>query len=378
MSNRRRTGTRSGIHPQPGRSNRKQAKLVAAVGLPLIVAVALIGLVAPRSDTGDDNPVVSTTTTTLKPASPEGKAFQTRVEDALRIFASERLVAVIQAAGQWKDGKMPPEAFAGELNVYLPEAVKARQAIAAIPPLKEAPNVRDLYRDSIGLYIDFGRIYLVATDPAAEPLRAQLDLAARRLRVLADRIYDQGRTLIDPSSQSLGDESVDIRRAPEVPDWEAEGLAAGPPLAEAPPPPPEVPPEREGQRQEEPEKKWLARLRKADFPSGADLAAAINAGDGKRLGELAETYLASVAAVRVAPDPEGGRVRAAVVALSFLVDAESARVAQAATVLPAGPARDRLSMVARRLALTGENLLEPDLRDGPTGFEPSLLDDTGA
>jgi hypothetical protein len=348
---------------------------VAAIGVPLILAVALIGLTAPGSDTKGDNPVVSTTTTTLKPASAEAKAFLTRVDDALRTFA-ERLPPVILAAGEWKEGKKPPESFAGELNLLLPEAVRARQAVAGIPVLKEAPRARDLFRDSVGLYIDVARVYLAAVDPAAEPVREQLDLVAHRLRVLADRIYDQGRTLVDPAGQSLSDENVDVRRAPEVPDWEAEGLAAGPPLAEAPPPPAEVPSQREAQRPEEPEKKWLARLRKAELPSGADLAAAIKAGDGKRLGDLAETYLATVAALRVAPDPEGGRVRAAVVALSFLVEAESARVAQAATVLSAGPARDRLSTVARRLALIGENVLEPDLRGTPSGFDPSLLDDT--
>ncbi len=347
---------------------------MAAVGLPLLVAVGLIGLI-PSSDSNDDNPVVESTTTTTKPVSAEAKAFQTRVDDALRAFA-ERLPPVIKAAGAWIEGTAPPENLTGELSLFLPEAVKARQAVGAIPVLKESPGVRDLYRDAVGLYIDFGRVYLTAVDPAAEPLKTQLDLAARRLRVLADRIYDQGRTLIDPASQSLGDESVEIRRAPEVPDWEAEGLAAGPPLAEAPPPPPEAPPEREGAREEEPEKEWLNRLRKARFPSGADLAAAITAGDAPRLGGLAETYLASVAALRVAPDPEGGRVRGAVVALSFLVDAESARVAQMAALLPDGPARDRLATVARRLALIGENLLEPDLRGRPSGLDAGLLEDT--
>ncbi|MGH9038556.1 MAG: hypothetical protein ACRD0O_22590 [Acidimicrobiia bacterium] len=381
MSNRRRTGP-PGSRRQGGRGNRQQAKLAAAIGLPLIVAIVLIALVAPGSEPEGDDPVVSTTSTTLRAASPEGKAFQTRVDDAVRSFAADRLTPVIRTAGEWVQGKATAESLTGELNLYLPEAVRARQAVAAIPPLKEAPTARDLYRDSIGLYIDFGRIYLVAADPAAEPVRAQLDLAARRLRVLADRIFDQAHALVDPSSQSLGDESVDIRRAPEVPDWDAEGLAAGPPLAETPPPPPEVPPMREAQRPQEPEGKWLERVRKADFPSGADLAAALNSGDGKRPGDLAETYLAAVAALRVAPDPaddsgHSGRVRGAVAALSFLVEAESARVAQAATVLPAGPGRDRLSTVARRLALIGEQLLEPDLRGRPTGFDPSLLDDTG-
>jgi hypothetical protein len=346
---------------------------VAAVGLPLLLAIGLIGLI-PSRDSGDDDPVVSTTTT-LRQASPEAKAFQTRVTDAVRVFATDRLRPVIQGAAEWMERKRPAESFTAELNLFLPEAVKARQAVAAITPLKEAPRARDIYRDSIGLYIDFGRLYLVAVDPAAEPLRAQLDRAARRLRSLADKLYDQAQLLVDPASESLDSENVVVRRAPEVPDWEAEGLAAGPPLAEAPPPPPEVPAEREAQRDEEPEKKWLERLRKADLPSGGDLAAAIGSGDAKRLGDLAETYLASVAALRVTPDPEGERVRAAVVALSYLVEAESARMAQAATLLPPGPSRDRLALVARRLALSGESLLEPDLRGRPSGFDPALLDE---
>jgi hypothetical protein len=346
---------------------------VAAVGLPLLVAVGLIGLI-PSSDPGGDDPVVSTTTT-LRTASPEAQAFQTRVNDALRVFAGERLRPVIEAASGWMEQKVTAESFSSEINLFLPEAVRARQVVAGIPLLEEAPAARDLYRDSVGLYVDFGRIYLVAVEPAAEPLRAQLDLAARRLRNLADKLYDQAQLLVDPASESLGGDNVVVRRLPEVPDWEAEGLAAGPPLADAPPPPPEVPPEREAQRDEEPEKAWLARLRQAGFPSGADLAAAIGSGDTGRLGAQAETYLASVSALRVAPDPEGGRGRAAVVALSYLVEAESARVAQAATLLPAGSARDRLSRVARRLALLGENLLEPDLRGRPSGFDPALLDD---
>ncbi len=375
MGDRRRSGTgRTTRTPQPGRGQRSQAKLIAAVGLPLLVAVGLIGLI-PSSDPGADDPVVSTTTT-LPPASPDAKAFETRVNDALRVLAGERLRPVIQAASQWMEQKATAETLSGELSLFIPEAVRTRQALVAIPPLKEAPSARDLYRDSIGLYADFGRIYLVAVDPAAEALRPQLDLAARRLRSLADKLYDQAHALVDPASeQALEGDDVIVRRAPEVPDWEAEGLAAGPPLAEAPPPPPAVPPEREAQRDEEPRKEWEARVRKAGFPSGADLAAALGSGDAPRLGTLAETYLASVAALRVAPDPEGGRVRAAVVALSFLVEAESARMAQAATLLPAGPARDRLTRVAGRLALVGENLLEPDLRGRPSGLDPTLLDD---
>src|SRR5687768_4279616 len=97
--NRRRSGAG---RVAPGRrgdpSRRSQMKLVAAVGLPLVVAVSLIGLI-PSSEPDGDDPVVSTTTT-LRAASPEARAFQTRVDDALRAFAGERLRPVIQAAGQ--------------------------------------------------------------------------------------------------------------------------------------------------------------------------------------------------------------------------------------------------------------------------------------
>ena len=65
------------------------------------------------SESGDDNPVMSTTTTTLRPASAEGKAFQTRVEDAVRSFAADRLPPVIRATAEWMEGKVTAESFTG-------------------------------------------------------------------------------------------------------------------------------------------------------------------------------------------------------------------------------------------------------------------------
>ncbi|MGH8994050.1 MAG: hypothetical protein ACRDZ7_21275 [Acidimicrobiia bacterium] len=376
MSNRRPAGSKRPGPAPPPPAQRNQAKLVAAVVVPLVVAGALLFLL-PGSDENGDNPVVESTTTTTKPVSPEAKAYQTRVDDALRTFA-QALPPVIKAAGEWVEGKGAAETLTGELNRFLPQAVAARRAVAALPVLEEAPSVRDIYRDAVGLYAEFARVYLVAVEPAAADLKAQLDLIARRLRVLADRTYDQARTLVDPESQSLGGDSVEIRRAPEVPDWEAEGLAAGPPLADfPPPPPPEVPPQREGPREEQPEKEWLEEVRRANFPSGADLAEAIDSGDEPRLNVMTESITAYVTALRFAPDPEGGRVRSAVVALSYLVQGEAIRTAQAATVLPAGPARDRLTRVAKRVALAGESLLEPDLRGHPSRLDPRLLEDEG-
>lgn len=375
MSNRRRLRTErpAGRRGGAGTGRGQRIKLAAAVGVPLALAVTLIALVSAGDSNGDGASATTTTSSTAPPpASPEGQAFLTRIDDALRTFA-DQVPPLIRAATEWNEGTGTAENLARQANLYLPEAVKGRDAVAAIPPLDEAPAARDLFRDSVAVYVEIGRVYLVATDPAAQPLAEEFDLMARRLRVLADRTYDQARTMVDPAGDYVDDAALEIRRAPEVPDWVAEGLAPGPPLAGEPPPPAEVPPERERTRPEEPEEDWLDRVEKADFPTGAEVAAAIRSGDEARLGRLADSITAKVTALRLAPDPEGGRVRSAVAALSYLVQGEAARVAQLAAHLPEGEARQRLGTVARRLVLIGESLLEEDLQGRPSGFDPSLL-----
>lgn len=362
------------LRRRPATGGGQRIKLAAAVGIPLALAVALVALSSAGDSGGDQAAPATTSSTAPPPASPEGTAFLTRIDDALRPFA-DQLPPLIRAATEWNEGTGTAENLAAQVNLYLPEAVKAREAVAAIPPLDEAPAARDIFRDSVRIYVEVGRVYLVATDPAAQPLAEQFDLVARRLRVLADRTYDQARTMVDPADDYVDDAALEIRRAPEVPDWEAEGLAAGPPLADEPPPPAEVPPERERTRPEEPEEDWLDRVAKADFPTGAELAAAIRSGDEARLGRLADSVAAKVTALRLAPDPEGGRVRSAVTGLSYLLQAEAARVAQMATHLPEGELRQRLATVARRLVLVGEGLLVEDLRGRPSGFDGSLLTD---
>ena len=81
--------------------------------------------------------------------------------------------------------------------------------------------------------------------------------------------------------------------------------------------------------------------------------------------------------LRAAPDPKGGRERAAVVALALLTDGEAARLGQAACMLPAGEARNRLLTVARRMVVVGDGLLDPDLGLRRSGLPAALLEETG-
>jgi hypothetical protein len=234
--------------------------------------------------------------------------------------------------------------------------------------------------------VEVARIYNVSIDPAAEPLRAQLNVAARRLRTLGDRIYDRGRVVLDPAFYAAPSADVELRPPTEVPDWAAEGMAAGPPLAGQPGPAAEVPPIREVTcsdevgppcRKEESEKKWEGRVKDADFPQPADLVKALDGGDAARLGELAAAYEAKVRTLRASPDPKEERERAAVVALGLLTDGEAARLGQAAALLPAGDGRTRLLAVARRAVAVGDDLLDGDLGFRPSGLPRSLLEESG-
>ena len=107
-------------------------------------------------------------------------------------------------------------------------------------------------------------------------------------------------------------------------------------------------------------------------PPPTELAAAIEAGDGARLGALARRYAEATAALRAAPDPAGGRERGAVAGLDLLVYGEAARAAQAATFVHGDPA-GRLAAVAKRMTLVGDALRDPVFGKEKSGFDEKLL-----
>jgi hypothetical protein len=365
-------------------SSNQGLKVAAAVVAPLLVAIGLIALVAANGGGGGGSSPASSSTTTVT-ASKESKAFQTKVDDAFKSLG-DAIKTFLPKAQDYEAGKLTPADFKGAVDLALPEFVKARDAVAKLERYKPAPAVNRYFLDAADLYVEVARLYGVTVDPAADGLRAQLNVAARRLRTLGDRIYDRGRVVLDPTFYGAPSQDVELRPPTEVPEWAAEGMAAGPPLAGTPGPPAASPPIREATcatgvkapcRGEESKGKWESRVKKAGFPQPSDLVRALDAADAAKLGELAATYEAKIRTLREAPDPKGQRERAVVVELGLLTDGEAARLGQAAALLPAGDARSRLLAVARRTVVAADGLLEPRLGFRASGLPASLLADTG-
>ena len=381
VSRKRLTGAHA---PRP--STNQGLKVAAAVVVPLLVAAGLIALVGSFNKGGSGaTSSSSSSSTTAVTASKEAQEFQQKLDEAFKPLG-DAIKTFLPKAQDFEGGKVTPVDFKPFVDQALPEFVKARDAVAALPEYKKTPVINTYFLDAADLYVETARIYGVAADPAADALRAQLSIAAKRVRTLGDRIYDRGRVVIDPSFYAATSQDVEVRPPTEVPDWVAEGMAAGPPLAPAPGPPASSPPNREPTcakkvkppcRAEQSKSAWESRLKKEGFPQPPDVAGALEAADAAKLGELAATYETKTRELMAGPDPKHERERAAAVGLGLLADGEAARLGQAATMLPAGEVRNHLQAVARRVLLVGDDLLQPGLGFRPSGMPADLRHDTG-
>ena len=359
-------------------------KVALAVVVPLLVAAALIALVA--SFGGDDGDSSSASSTTTVTASKEATEFQTKADEAFKPLA-DAIKTFLPKAQEFEGGKVSPADFKPFVDIALPEFVKARDAVAALPEYKKKPAINTYFVDAADLYVETARIYGVAVDPAADALRGQLNIAAKRVRTLGDRIYDRGRVVLDPSFYAPTSQDVEVRPPTEVPDWVAEAMAAGPPLAAEPGPPAATPPVREPTcgkdvkppcRAEQSKKKWEGRVKDAGFPPPTEVAQALEGADPVKLGELAASYETKTRELMAGPDPKGGRERAAAVGLGLLANGEAARLGQAAAMLPEGDPRNRLKALARRALVVGDDVLAvADLGFKKSGLSRELLRDTG-
>src|SRR5207245_2857562 len=170
---------------------------------------------------------------------------------------------------------------------------------------------------------------------------------------------------------------ADIRLPEEVPMWPEEGIAAGPPLDDAPPPPAASPPLRQATRPQQRMSGWVAAVRAEGVPPTSDLDAAVDSGDRDRLRDLARAFNRMAEDLRTKPDPAGRREQSAIVRLGLLVDADSARTAEAATYVTDADQASRMTAVARRLALVATDLWAPELGPRRSGFDPALLTQGG-
>jgi hypothetical protein len=199
-----------------------------------------------------------------------------------------------------------------------------------------------LYEHAVALYVETVGVYAVAVALPAGDERTQLDLLARRLRELGDRIFDSGRRELGLADEATPD--IEINVPEEVPDWAAEGLASGPPFDDPQPPPSESPSLRAETRPEQPRSKWQTDVRAARIPSPAQLNVALAAAEPSALRDLARRYVAAAEFLRQRPDPNGGREESARFRLALLVAADAARARQASRAL--SETANRLAAIA--------------------------------
>lgn len=221
----------------------------------------------------------------------------------------------------WLDGALSDAALLEKLDATLADAVQTETRVRALP---DAP-AKSLYVSSAELHVQHVRILLRAVDVDPGDERAQVALLGLRVRQLGDRVFDRGLALVDPSF-GVDEPDVQINLPEEVPDWEAEGLAPGPPFDDEPGPPSSSPPLRADDRPTQPEADWLAAVDAAGAPERIDF-------DGD-LAAQARAYVDAAEALRDVPDPDvdGGRERSAILRLSWLIKADAARAAQAGLV----------------------------------------------
>ncbi|MDQ1375127.1 MAG: hypothetical protein QOJ09_2465 [Actinomycetota bacterium] len=247
----------------------------------------------------------------------------------------------------WQTGERPDEELRNDLATSLREVSAVRDAVEALPPFARDAAVRPLYRWSSQLYVEHVHGLQAALAQPAGPMRDQLVLLARRVRVLADRVFDRGQSRLAPFLHEAPDPNVEIHLPPEVPDWVVDGLAAGPPLDDPPPPAATEPALREDTRPTQPRRAWVVAVAAAGAPSSGELSGAITSGDQAALRALARRFADVARALAPVPDPADrhGRDDAAQVRLSLLVSGEAARAAQAGL----GDVARRLLVIADRV-----------------------------
>lgn len=333
---------------------------IAVVAAVLALTVGAIVLLGPGDGpSGPDEPPLSfSTTTSLGDADQAVKDRATAWSDGVAAAVGplgDVLPDLETAPVAWQGGELPDADLAASLDSWEETVTGVRTALDGIEPLEGAPEAIEAYRTSIDLYAETIRSHRSALDLADGELQDQVTTLARRLLLLADKVFDRGRAFVAPLLFESEDPRVVVRLREEVPAWPSEQRAAGPPLTDPPPVVPEAGlfPDREVERPTQPRSAWLEAVREAGAPDLGAVTAALEGEDPVALDTVADRLIDAVEALREVPDPagEGGREESARLRLGLLVHADAARAAQAA--LLAAPEAPELAAIADRLADLG-------------------------
>ncbi|MCU1448192.1 MAG: hypothetical protein JWP02_362 [Acidimicrobiales bacterium] len=312
----------------------------AAVAVVAVVAIAAGGIWLARPKDGG----------------PDPKAWETKASAAFKPLVAD-VPDLVRGAREWQTGERPADVFAAQVRTSMADFARSRDRVAALEPSPRNKIAGELYEDSTLLYVEVGRIYDVMLRSEPGDVRNQLDLLARRMRELADRVYDRGHAALAPYLDEQHPENLEVRLPEEVPIWPAEGLAAGPPLDDSPGPAATSPPLRELTRPEQRPALWTEAVGKAGIPPERAVDDTIGSGDRDRLRDLARQLVAAAERLRTEPDPKGQREKSAQLRLALLIDADGARSAQAATFVEGAPRQD-LVAIGRQLARIGGRMLQ--------------------
>jgi hypothetical protein len=287
---------------------------------------------------------------------PDPKAWEAKAAVAFRPLVAD-IPGLVAGASQWLAGQGTAADIQAQIDNDRRDFSQSRDRLAALRPSPKVPETGELYWRSAQLYVEVTHAYgaMVATEPGN--MRTQFDLLARRTRELADRIYDRGHAAISPYLDKQQPKDVEIRLPEEVPIWTDEGLAAGPPLDLPPPPAADAPPLRQATRPEESDAAWRRDVRLAGAPNTAELRAGIARRDQTTLRALADRFVTAAETLRGRPDPRGNREKGATLRLSWLVEAEAARGAQAA-LITTGAGAQLAQQVGSALAGIGAGIRE--------------------
>lgn len=333
----------------------KQALAVVGAAVALTVAAILgVAALASSDDGGEGVPFSFSTTTTLSPEQRAARDWDERAASALQPL-SDLVEAYASDTRGWTEGTVPTEQLRASLATWASDVSAARSALADVGPLPSAPLASAGYDASAALYGSAIGVSTAALDVPEGPVRDQVVLLAQRLRLLADRVFDRGRGAVALVVEPEPLPGVELRLPEEVPNWPAEQLAVGPPLDAPAPEPEETFPQREEERPTQPRADWVAAVAAAGAPSLDEVRAAVATGDASALADVARRSEAAAVSLRSVPDPasEGGREESARVRLGFLVRADAARAAQAATLVPTGPAATLRDVAVALVDLAG-------------------------
>jgi hypothetical protein len=306
--------------------------IFAGVGIP----IAALAVAVAASVGGGDDPVAAPTATvstaldgpdTTVPPATVDEEWNEALVAALEPLGGV-LVELASSVDAWSQGGLGDDELGLVVDRARPVVASVREGAAAIERHPDDPLARPLIEQMAELYVASVDAHGSALT-ADGALRGQYDLLGRRLRILADRVFDRARERtsapVDPGPD------ITLVLPAEVPDWERLEVAAGPPLEGTDPNRSgELPREREDERSSQEEVTWLDDVEALAAPTVGEVRAAF--GDVERLGDLARRLVGAAEGLRDVPVPDDDRGRADRVALGWLIRADGARAAQLAAL----------------------------------------------